>query len=173
MRERRFETEEIDHLRQRQGDHREIDALAADGQRPRDHAEQRRTSGAGEDRQRGIEAPDLGGVRADVARQAQEHRMAERQQPDIADEEIEGAGEECKAQSLHHEERVDHKGASASSAIMMTKATLRRARPSQARRGGGRRSFVHLRRPFRTGPAGRISSTIAMITKTTVFDASG
>ena len=33
--------------------------------------------------------------------------MAERQQPDIADQQVEGAGEERKAQRLHDEDRVE------------------------------------------------------------------
>ena len=53
-----------------------------------------------------IEPPDLGGVGADVTRRAEEHRVAERQQADVADQQIEGAGEQGEAQGLHDEERI-------------------------------------------------------------------
>ena len=36
----------------------------------------------------------------------EEHRVAERQQPDIADQQIERAGEQREAQHLHDEERI-------------------------------------------------------------------
>ena len=61
----RLQREEIHHLRQRQRDHGEIDALPADGERPDDHAEHGAGRGAGQDRELGREAPDLGGVGAD------------------------------------------------------------------------------------------------------------
>ena len=38
-REGRLQAEEEHHLRERQRDHREVDALAADGEQPREHAE--------------------------------------------------------------------------------------------------------------------------------------
>ena len=41
VRERRLQVEEEDHLRERERDHREVDALAADRERAGDDAEQR------------------------------------------------------------------------------------------------------------------------------------
>jgi hypothetical protein len=46
-------------------------------------------------------------VGADVARPAEEQGVAERQQSDIADQQIEGAGEKRKAQRLHQEHWID------------------------------------------------------------------
>ena len=46
--ERRLQADEEHHLRQRQRDHGEVDALAADGDQPEDQAQQRRCGHAGE-----------------------------------------------------------------------------------------------------------------------------
>ena len=105
--ELRLQGEEEHHLRQRQRDHREIDALAADRERAGDEAEHRGGRGAGEDREFRREAPGLGGIGGQIARPAEIERMAERQQPDIADQQVEGAGEQRKAQRLHQEQRID------------------------------------------------------------------
>ena len=74
--ERRLQAEEEDHLRERQRDHREVDALAADGEQPREHAEHGGRGRPGEDRELRRQAPDLRRVGRDVAGHAQEHRRA-------------------------------------------------------------------------------------------------
>ena len=61
--ELRLQREEEHHLRQRERDHREIDALPADRQRACDDAERAGRQRAGEDRKLRREAPDLGGMR--------------------------------------------------------------------------------------------------------------
>ena len=109
--ERRLQVEEEDHLRERQRDHREVDALAADREQPGDDAEQRGRRGAEQDRELGRKAPDLGRVGRDVAGRAEEHRVAEREQPAEAEQQVEGAGEQREAQRLHQEHRVDRRTA--------------------------------------------------------------
>ena len=47
--------------------------------------------------------PDLDRVRRDIGRRAEERGVAERQQPDIADQQVEGAGEQREAQRLGQE----------------------------------------------------------------------
>ncbi len=107
MGERGLQIDEIEQLRQRQRDHREIDALAADGDKPGNDGKPGGGGGTGENSEFGRNAPDLEGVRRDVAGGAEKHRMAERQQPAIADQQVEGAGQQRKAERLHHEERID------------------------------------------------------------------
>ena len=56
--------EEVDHLRQRQRDHREVDALAADREIAEDQPEQRRDAATpSRIASSGVQAPDLGRVR--------------------------------------------------------------------------------------------------------------
>ena len=175
MGERRLDAEEIDHLRQRDRDHREVDALAADRERAGDQPEHGRAGDAGEDRQLGIEPPDLRRVRADIARHAQEHRVAERQQPDIADQQIERAGEQRDAQHLHDEERIgDERRDDDDAATSSANGNRRVARIRVATRALGtataRRSS---QATLPNSPEGRMIRTIAMMTKTTVLEASG
>ena len=135
-------------------------------------------SRAGEDRELGREAPDLGGVAGDVAGRAEEGGVAEGEQADIADQEVERAGEEREAQHVHQEDGVDRErgqgegqdhdrerdpavglGAVGLAPAVSAAAVSPIASPSQ------------LALPNR--PAGLIRSTIAMRTKITVFEASG
>src|SRR3546814_8335984 len=67
------------------------------GQHAREHGEFR------------VEAPDLGGVRRDVARHAEERGMAKGKQAAVAEQKIEGASKQRKAQDLHDEDRVEDK----------------------------------------------------------------
>ena len=96
--ERRLDAEEIDHLREGDGDHGEIDADRADGERTDDETERGRRGDAERDRRDRFEAPDFRGVGADVVRQPQEHRVPEREEVDVADQQVEGAGEEGEAE---------------------------------------------------------------------------
>ena len=47
-------------------------------------------------------------VPGDIAGRAEEHGMAEGEQPGVADQQVEGAGEQGEAEDLHHQHRVDH-----------------------------------------------------------------
>src|ERR1051325_10767349 len=97
--------------------------------------------------------------------------MAERHQADIADQEIEGAGKQRKAQRLHDEDRI--------------KRERRGDQENDQRRAGDDDApfrFAPHRRCCCKGchqavrpnsPAGQTSRTITMIIKITVFDASG
>ena len=58
--ERRLQGEEVDHLGERQRDHREVDAGAADREPAEHQADQRGSRGAGKDRELGRPAPGLG-----------------------------------------------------------------------------------------------------------------
>jgi len=53
------------------------------------------------------QAPHFDGIGGDVCRAAEKGGMAERQQPDIADQQIEGAGEQRHAQRLHQEDGIE------------------------------------------------------------------
>ena len=164
--ERRLQAEEEDHLRERQRDHREIDALAADREQAGHHAEQRGARGAGRIASSGGKPQTLAACAVDVARGAEEHGVAEGQQAAEADQQVEGAGEQREAQRLHQEHRVDDERRDREDAIARADHAAMRACSVTLRR---RSSSAFL--PNR--PAGLISSTIAMMTKITVFDASG
>ncbi len=152
MRERRLDAEEIDHLRQRHRDHREIDAGAADRQRPGDETHRGGDRDAAEDRQQRIELPDFRGVRGDIACHAEEHRVAEGEQADIADQQIEGAGEQRDAQHLHHEERVDEERRGGDQRQHQHARDREIAALVLRVLGRGGRGGAHIRRPCQTGP---------------------
>ena len=102
--------DEIDHLRERQSDHRKVDALAADRE-PAEHcAEKRCNRSAGENAELWREAPDLDGVGGNIGGASEKSRMAERQQTDIADQQVEGAREKGEAECLHQKDGVEEKG---------------------------------------------------------------
>ena len=107
MGERRLEAEEVDHLGERQRDHREIDALAPDREPAHDQSQRPRRGRPAQDGQLRRPSPHLGGMGRHVPRRAEERRVPERQEPRVADQEVEGAREQRKAQRLHEEERID------------------------------------------------------------------
>ena len=49
-------------------------------------------------------------LNAEVDRHAEEHRVPERKQPDIPDQQVEGGGEQCEAERLHQEDRIYGEG---------------------------------------------------------------
>jgi hypothetical protein len=104
--ERRLETEEIHHLRERQGDHREVDALAPDRHQSGNQPQQRRRRHAQRDRELGRHSPHLGCVRRHVAGHAEEHGVPEGEQTAEADQQIERAGKQRHAQHVHEKDRV-------------------------------------------------------------------
>lgn len=157
VRERRLQVDEVDHLRERERDHREIDALPPDREQADDEPQQRGRRRAGEHAELRREAERLDRVAGRVAGAREEHRMAERQQPRIADQQVERGREQREREHLHHEHRI--------------RADERRRQQRGEQRAVKHFSLHHFSLPNR--PAGRNSSTIAMITNTTVADASG
>ncbi len=99
----------IDHLRQRQRDHREVDAGAAD-RHPAEHRAEQPAAAPCRPAGRfpGDQPSVLDQPGRNVGRAAQEGRMTEGQQPGEAQQQVEGAGEQREAQQLHQEGRVDH-----------------------------------------------------------------
>src|SRR5437763_1096530 len=77
-RERRLQAEEVQHLRERERDHGEVDALTPDREQAGDQPQHRGRGGPERDCRFGRQAPDSRGVRGYVAAHAEEHRMAER-----------------------------------------------------------------------------------------------
>src|SRR6185503_10914932 len=144
-----LQIEEEDHLRQREGDHREVDAEAPDREQAADDGQEESACGAEHDGELGGEPPDLGGMRSGVPRGAEEHGMAEREQAAESDQQVEGAGEEREAHRLHHEHRIEEERHDGDTDVLM----------------------LHLWAP--NSPAGLISRTMAMMMKMTVLDASG
>ena len=91
--EGRLQAEEVDHLCQRQRNHGEIDALATNGDPTEDrplHPGQKRPD---QDRNFRGQPPNLGTMRGDIPPHAEIGGMAEGCQPNIANQQIEGAGE--------------------------------------------------------------------------------
>ncbi len=132
------------------------------------------TGDAAEDREFGIEPPDFRRVRADIARHAQEHRVAEREQADIADQQIERAGEQRDAQHLHDEEGIGDERRDDDEGKQQQRT--RSPRRGASWRGAGVTAAADRRSCQATlpkSPEGRMISTIAMMTKTTVLEASG
>src|SRR5689334_21095265 len=99
--------------------------------------------------------------------------MAERNQADITDQEVEGAGKQRKAQRLHDEDGIEREWRGREEYDQGRgrdrEAPLRFA-PDRRRCCRCQRRH-HALRP--NSPAGRTSSTKIMITKITVFEASG
>src|SRR5207302_11325314 len=93
MGERCLQIDEIQYLRQRERDHRKIDTLAADRDDAGDDAKACGAGGADQNSKLGRKAPDLQRMRGDVACSAQKHRVTERQQTAIADQQVEGASQ--------------------------------------------------------------------------------
>ncbi len=115
-------------------------------------------------------------MRRDIGRAADEGGMAERQQPDKADQQVEGAGEEREAQRLHQEHGIEDEGRDERKAEENHGEQMGRAQPGFLLRRRQGRDRSHSRAPQLARPnkpAGLTSSTIAMMTKITVLEASG
>ena len=104
--ERRLHAEEVDHLGEGERDHGEVDALAADRQRSRHQAQRRRAQHAGQQAELGRQVEGLHDIAVEVARHAEEHGVAEAHQAGIAQQQVEGAGEQREAQRRHQEHRI-------------------------------------------------------------------
>ena len=109
MGERRLDADEKHHLGKGDGDHREVNAGAANGERSGDEPERGGGGDADRDRRDGLQAPHFGGMGADVAGETEKHRVPKRQKVRVADQEIERAGEQREAHRLHDEERIGEK----------------------------------------------------------------
>ena len=72
-----------------------------------DHGKRAGRARANEDAEHRLQVPDLQRMRAAIAGRPEEHRVSERQQAAITDQQIERAGDQRKAQRLHHEEGVN------------------------------------------------------------------
>ena len=118
------------------------------------------------------QAPEFHGIGGDIGGPAEERRVAERRHADIADEQVEGAGEEREAQRLHQENWIEHEGR-AKRGDEERHGDDAAGAGRHARRGGalGHRLRHRISRPKK--PAGFTSSTIAMMTKIAVELASG
>ena len=79
-----LEGAEIDDLGQRQGNHGEVDPLAADGQAAEDETERPCAKGAGQNAQLRRQAAVLDQIPGHVGRSAEEGGMAEGEQPGVA-----------------------------------------------------------------------------------------
>ncbi len=158
--EGRLQKVEVHHLRQGQRDHRKVDARAADRQQAEQEPQQGRAADPKEQPHRHRQAPDLDGLTGAVCGQAEEGRMPEAEQAGEADQQVEGAGKQRKAHQLHRKDRVH--------------AQHRQRRDNQEHQRIADQRILHAhQRSLPKRPAGRTSSTTAITTKTTVFEASG
>ncbi|MNT24821.1 hypothetical protein D3C72_1603180 [compost metagenome] len=107
--ERRLQEQEVEHLCQGKRDHREVDALPANSERPHDKARGSRDGRAEQQAEFGGQPPGLHAVARYIGRRAEERRMAERQQAGIAEQQVKGAGEQGEAQHLHQHHRIEHR----------------------------------------------------------------
>ncbi len=171
-----LQEDEVRHLGQRQRRHREVDALAADGDEADDEAEQRRQGDAGEHAELGRPALGADQPAGGVGGGGEVGGMAEREQPGVAEQQVEGAGEDRVAERGHHEHRIeaderrrDQQRQPGDGADMGQARDVGDGAGGRKRQGLGVAHQASL--PNR--PAGRTISTIAMMTKTTMLDASG
>ena len=101
-----LQPDEIDHLRHRQRDHREVDSLATNGDHANHRTDQTRAQRARQHAQLGAESRRADEIAREVGRGPEIGRVPERQQTGVAQQQIERAGENRIAQGLHHEDRV-------------------------------------------------------------------
>src|SRR5690606_9616593 len=152
-----LQEEEIQHLRQRERDHRKINTAAANGKKAEHQAQHPSCGRAEQQAQAGRPAPRGQRVPAGIGRQPQEGRMAERQQAHVAQQQVEGARKQRVAQHLHDENGVGPQGGQ---------------QPDEKARHDIKQHFA-LHVSFPNKPDGRSSRTITMIMNTTVFAAGG
>ena len=94
------------HLGQCQRNHRKIDALAANGQPAKDQAQRSTNQSAQQHADLRCKAPGLDAVTRHIGCAAQKRCVTEREQPGIAQQQIEGRSKQCKAHQLHHKHWV-------------------------------------------------------------------
>src|SRR5580704_14348796 len=110
-------------------------------------------------------------MRGHIGGSAEEGCVAEGQQADEADEEIEGAGEQGKAQHVHQVDRIMHERRDERRDDARCDDQKIEPRAKLASSRALLRHDAHAALPKR--PAGRSKSTMAMTTKITIFEASG
>ncbi len=72
----------------------------------------------------GVSPQTLAAWAADIAGPAEEQRVAEGQEPDIADQKVERAGEQCEAQRLHQKDRVGEERRDDQNAATITRKAM-------------------------------------------------
>lgn len=164
--------DEVDHLRERECHHREVDAGAAGGEVADRHGDQRRRQGAREDRDRerhpGPDRDDPG----DVRRAAPERGVAEGQQPRVAEQQVERDGEQGPARDVRRDRRVDVPGQPERDGQPDREQPV--PHPGRASVGEREQPADHAAASSRPNrPAGRHSSTAAMRMNTSVCDSAG
>ena len=173
MREGRLKRDEIDHLRQCQGRHREIYALPSDRQQADGRAEHCRRSDARDKRNLWRQAQAFSDIGADIAARPQKHGVAKGQQTDVANQQIEGAGKQRKTERLHDEIGVHEQGQDAQRRNHQGKGNGFTPRRRACDRWGPINPARFHQVAFPNRPAGLRKRTMAMMTKITMFEASG
>ncbi len=167
---------EIDHLREGQRHHGEIDPLPPDRQRADDQPQQSGGHGAGKDRQFRRQSPDFRGMGGNIACPAEIGRVPEGQKSAETEKQVERIGEKRKTHDLHGKDGIDPVGQQQRQPQQDQKDHLVQPRHADAfAQGAGLdRVFGDRHQPaLPKRPSGRNSSTIAMMTKMTTADPSG
>ncbi len=153
---RNLHAQEIDQLRQRQGDHGEVDAGAADRHIAHHQPHQRAHRQAGEQRQFRRQRPGLDAVAGHIAADAEKGGVAQGRQAGVAEQQMKRAGEQRVAKNLGAEHRVE-------------------PHPGGGHQGQQQEAVAHQAShstpPNR--PLGRTSSTSTMTRNITMEEASG
>ena len=104
--EGRLQTDEEQHLRQGQGDHREVDALTPNGKPAEDQSQQGTTEGTQQQADFRGQTPDFHRVTSHVRGATEEGRVAEREKPGVAQQQVECTGKQGEAHELHDEHGI-------------------------------------------------------------------
>ena len=99
--------DEIDHLRERERHHREVDSRAPDRQISGRNREHERGDGPEEQRHGHRKPRAQKHVRRHVRAGAPEHGVAERKQPRVAKDEVEGEREQSPGKDVHRQDGID------------------------------------------------------------------
>ncbi len=102
-----LQAEEIEHLRQRQRDHGEVDALPADSEETDDRAKKRGSCDTDENAEFRRQPPFLHRMGGEIGGAAEEGRVSEGQEAGVTEQQVEGAGKEREAQQLHQEYGIE------------------------------------------------------------------
>ncbi len=168
-----LQAKEEEHLRQCQGDHRRVDALPTYRQEADHQPQQRRAGDADENPQLRRQPPFLHRMGGEIGRTAEECRMPEGKDAGIAQQQVEGAGEQRETEHLHDEDRIEVEGRQYQRGDAEQDQYGFQAYQWAPGRGDGAAGLAVHQVSLPIRPAGRTSSTIAMTTKITMFEASG
>src|SRR6267143_1833484 len=150
-----------DELREGERDHREIDAATADREISKRDREHRGRPRAGERGDRERDAGRLGGDRGGVRAETPEGRVAEGEQTDVSEKEVDGHREEAPEEDVEREHRI-HRA---------RERERDRDRDAVRQKGNRPRHERPSREPKR--PAGRTSRTTAISANATTFSSAG